>query len=151
MKILIVCRSYHRMNTQKVARAMAEATGATLMVVDEVRPEDLDGYDLVGFGSGIYGGGHHADLLALAGRVPAAEGRPVFVFSTAAGESETHHRALKEALAAKGCRIAGEFQCRGEFRLLRVIPVSRGHPDEQDLVKARAFARGLARGIPGGA
>ena len=151
MKILIVYRSYHRMNTQRVARAMTEATGATLMEVDEVRAEDLAGYDLVGFGSGIYGGRHHADLVALAGRMPVAEGRPVFVFSTAAGASDAHHRVLKEALGAKGCLIAGEFQCRGEFRLLRVIPVSRGHPDEQDLANARAFARRLAREIAGGA
>lgn len=151
MKILIVYSSYHRMNTQKVARAMAEATGATLVTVDEVRGEDLDGYDLVGFGSGIYGGRHHGDLVALAGRMPVAEGRPVFVFSTAAGASDTHHRALKEALAAKGCRIAGEFQCRGEFRLLRFIPVSRGHPDEKDLTNARSFARRLAGGRWAGA
>lgn len=151
MKVLIVYRSYHRMNTQKVARAMAEATGATLMTVDEVRPEDLAGYDLVGFGSGIYGGRHHPDLIALAERMPVAEGRPVFVFSTAAGAGDTHHRALQEVLAAKGCRIAGEFRCRGEFRLLRFIPVSRGHPDAEDLVNARTFARRLAGGRSAGA
>ncbi len=142
MKILIAYKSYHRMNTQMVARAMAETTGATLMTVDEVRPEDLDGYDLVGFGSGIYGGRHHRDLFTLVGQMPPAE-REVFVFSTSASANEEHHRPLREALAAKGCRIAGEFRCRGEFRLLRFIPVSRGHPDEKDLVNARTFARGL--------
>ncbi len=144
MKILIVYRSYHRMNTQKVARAMAEATGATLVTVDEVRPEDLDGYDLVGFGSGIYGGKHHKDLLALVERMPTGEGRKVFVFSTSGGANEEeHHRALREALAGKGCRVVGEFQCRGEFRILRLITTNRGHPDEKDLVNARTFARGL--------
>jgi flavodoxin len=145
MKTLIVYKSYHRMNTQKVARAMAEATGATLATIEEARPEDLDGYDLVGLGSGIYGGKHHGDLISLVERMPPGE-RAVFVFSTSGGESGEHHRALKEALAAKGCRVAGEFQCRGEFRLLRVITKNRGHPDEKDLADARAFARRLVTG-----
>ncbi len=144
MKILIVYRSYHRMNTRKVARAMAEATGATLATVDEVRPEDLDGYDLVGFGSGIYGGKHHRDLIALVERMPPAESRPVFIFSTSGGGKKENHRALRSALAAKGCRIAGEFSSRGEYRLLGFIKTSSGHPDEKDLTDARTFARGLA-------
>jgi flavodoxin len=141
---MIVYRSYHRMNTQKVARAMAEATGATLATVDETRPEDLDGYDLVGFGSGIYGGRHHGDLFALVERMPPSD-RAVFVFSTSGGASEEHHRALRSALAGKGCRVAGEFQCRGEYRLLRIITLNRGHPDERDVTNARTFARGLVR------
>ena len=94
MKILIVYRSYHRMNTQKVARAMAEATGATLATVDEVRPEDFDGYDLMGFGSGIYGGRHHKDLVALVEKMPSREGRRVFVFSTSGGANERSITAL---------------------------------------------------------
>lgn len=144
MKILIVYKSYHRMNTQKVARAMAEATGATLATVDEVRQGDLDGYDLMGFGSGIYGGKHHKDLLALVERISPGEEKKVFVFSTSGGANATeHHRALREALSGKGYRVAGEFQCRGEFRILRVITTNRGHPDEKDLVTARTFARGL--------
>ncbi|NLX49848.1 MAG: flavodoxin [Methanospirillum sp.] len=142
MKTLIVYRSYHRMNTQKIARAMAEATGATLVTVDEVRPGDLADYGLVGFGSGIYGGKHHADLFALVEDMPAAE-RAVFLFSTSAGEGPENHRALREALVAKGCRVAGEFACRGEFCILRFVTKNRGHPDETDLAAARTFARGL--------
>lgn len=34
------------MNTEKVAKAMAEAMNATLRKFGEVRPEDLAGYDL---------------------------------------------------------------------------------------------------------
>jgi len=39
-------------NTGKVAKAMAEAMNATLKKVEEVRPEELAGYDLFGIGSG---------------------------------------------------------------------------------------------------
>ena len=73
---------------------MAEATGATLVTVDEVRPDDLDGYDLVGFGSGIYGGKHHKDLFALVERMPSEEGRKVFVFSTSGGAKRRSITAL---------------------------------------------------------
>ena len=41
------------MNTETVAKAMAGAMKATLKRVEEVRPEDLAGYDLVGIRSGI--------------------------------------------------------------------------------------------------
>lgn len=142
MKVLIVSISYHRMNTERVARAMAEATGATLMGVGEAQPDDLAAYDLVGFGSGIYGSRHHRDLLALVTAIPAGE-RDVFIFSTAARPSAVHHSALAEILVAKGCRIVAEFRCRGEFRLLGPLGLNRGHPDEQDLKDARRFARGL--------
>jgi len=142
MKILIVYKSYHLMNTEKVARAMAEATNATLAKVDEVRPEDIATYDLVGFGSGIYGGRHHKELFALVGQMPSME-KPAFVFSTSGSGKEAYHRPLKEALTAKGCHIRGEFQCKGEVRFLRFIRTNRRHPDEKDLEDARTFARGL--------
>jgi flavodoxin len=155
MKILIVYRSQHRMNTQKVARAMAEATGATLATVDEVRPEDFDGYDLMGFGSGIYGGRHHQDLFALVERMTPGEGRKVFVFSTSGVAKDEYHRPLRDALAGKGCRVVGEFECPGEYSPLGVnlnlrgglgwlAGKNRGRPDEKDLTDARTFARGLA-------
>ena len=144
MKTLIVYMSYHRMNTERVARAMAEAMGATLMKTDEATPEDLAAYDLVGLGSGIYGGKHHKDLLALVERMPPAEGRRVFIFSTSGGGKEENHRTLRAALTAKGCRIVGEFACKGEYRLFGPISTSKGHPDEKEIAGARTFARGLA-------
>ena len=119
MKILIVYRSYHRMNTQKVVRAMAEATGATLVTVDEVRPEDLDGYNLVGFGSGIYGGKHHKDLFALVEKMPFEEGRKVFVFSTSGCHEGT---SLHRPPQGRPCREGG-YRDRG-----RVPVPGRGQP-----------------------
>lgn len=94
-------------------------------------------------GAGIYGGKHHKDLFALIEPMPTIEGRKVFVFSTSGGAKEEYHRPLREALAAKGCRIVGEFRCRGEFRLLGFIKTNKGHPDEKDLDDARHFAEGL--------
>ena len=54
------------------------------------------------------------------------------------------HRPLKQALAAKGYEIKGEFACRG-FDTWGPLWLTGGldwrHPDERDLVRAREFAQ----------
>ena len=154
MKTLIVYKSYHRMNTEKVAKAMAEAMNAQFTKVEDVRPEELAEYDLIGFGSGIYGLKHHRALIDLIETMPPMD-KNVFVFSTTGNFREVNHRLIKEKLTEKGCHIVGEFTCFGEFagalRLNRdwkgalafIGGKNKGHPDEKDLENARAFAEGL--------
>jgi flavodoxin len=146
MNILILYKSYHRMNTEKVAQAMAEAMNATLKKAGETRPEDLAGYDLIGIGSGIYAGKYHKSLFKLIENIPRLE-KDVFVFSTAGGPDEKFDRPMKDLLVSKGARIVGEFRCPGAAGLLGFTWANKGHPDEQDLEKARVFAKGL---IPSG-
>jgi len=154
MKTLIVYKSYHRMNTEKVAKAMAEAMNTQVTKVEDVRPEELAEYDLIGFGSGIYGLKHHKALIDLIETMPAMD-KNVFVFSTTGNFREVNHQRIKEKLTEKGCHIVGEFTCFGEFagalRLNRdwkgalafIGGKNKGHPDEKDLENARAFAEGL--------
>ena len=130
------------MNTGKVAKVMAETMNTTLKKVGEVRSEDLAGYDLVDFGSGIYMGKYHKDLFKLLRQVPRLE-KDAFIFSTAGGPEEKYDQPLKELLISKGSRIAGEFRCPGQSGLLGFTFSNKGHPDEQDLENARAFAKGL--------
>jgi flavodoxin len=144
MKALIICKSVHHGNTEKVAKAMAGVLGARLAQPEEIEPAALAEYDLVGFGSGIYMGKHHKTILDFAGRLP-QQGRAAFVFSTC-GSGKNQHKALLELLRQKGCTIKDEFTCAGfdtfgPFRL--VGGLKKGHPDEKDLEDARAFARGL--------
>jgi flavodoxin len=162
-KALIIVKSVHHGNTRKVAEAMAGILGAKVASPEEARAEGLDGYQMIGLGSGIYGGRHHKEVLELAGSLDAGEmgGKRFFIFSTSgAGEKamEKHHRRLKDMLRERGLEIAGEFSCRGlvtwgPFRL--VGGMSKGHPDGEDLERARGFARGLkdrvAPGADGGA
>ena len=145
MNALIIYKSYHRMNTEKVAHAMAQAMNATLKKVEEVGPEDLSGYDLIGIGSGIYGGRYHKDLFTLIEKAPVLE-KDVFLFHTAGKPDEKYDRPMKEQLIEKGCRIVGEFRCPGQTGFLGFTFTNRGHPDEQDLEKAREFANGLLTG-----
>jgi flavodoxin len=154
VETLIVYKSYHYMNTERVAKAMAEVIEAQISKVEDVVPEALGEFDLLGFGSGIYGAKHHYALIELVETMPAME-KDVFVFSTAGILRKANHRVIREKLAEKGCHIVGEFTCTGQFagtlRLKKdwtvvgefVGEMNRGHPDEIDLDNARAFARTL--------
>ncbi len=146
MKTLIVYKSVHHMNTEKVAKAMAEVLGAKLAQPEEVDPASLAEYDLIGFGSGIYFGKHHKTILALADRLPAI-GKDVFVFSTG-GNARDQNGALVAKLKEKGLNVKGSFNCTGfdtfgPFKLIGGL--QKGHPDEKDIEAARAFARGLKK------
>jgi flavodoxin len=130
MNVLILYLSYHRMNTEKVARAMAETMNAALKKVIDVRPEDLLGYGLIGFGSGIYGGRPHKTLLMLVDRIPRME-KDAFIFSTAGNPQEKYHQPLKDLLVSKdsvssGSTSVGKYSGRCGFPWsIRDIPMNR--------------------------
>jgi flavodoxin len=94
MNTIIVYKSCHRMNTEKVANAMAGAMSAQLTKVADARPEALAGCDLIGFGSGIYGLKHHKSLIDLIEAVPAMD-KSVFVFRPAATFERVNHKLIK--------------------------------------------------------
>ena len=146
MKTLIICKSVHHQNTEKVAKAMADVLGAKLAQPEEIDPSSLAEYDLIGFGSGIYMGKHHKTLLDLAGKL-AQQNKAAFVFSTC-GSGKSQHKALLEVLRQNGFAIKGEFICAGfdTFGPFKFIGgLKKGHPDEKDLEDARTFARGLLK------
>ena len=145
MNVLIIYKSYSKMNTEKVAKAMAEVMNATLKKVEEVRPEDLAGFDLVGIGSGIYAGKYHKSLFRLFDTIPRLE-KDVFLFHTAGGPDEKYDQPMKVLLMKKGARVVGEFRCPGAAGLLGFTWANKGHPNDQDLEHARAFAKGLLGG-----
>jgi len=149
MKTLIIYKSIHHGNTEKIAKVIADVLEAKL-----VKPEELDinmvaeNY-LVGFGSGIYYGKHHKDLLNVVNNLSSVKSKKAFIFSTSGtGEKSINrnHRFLKGKLMAKGFTIVGEFSCRAldSFALLKLIGgINKGKPDENDLRKAEDFARSL--------
>jgi len=158
MKCLIVCSSVHHGNTRKIANAMAEILDAELAGPGEVDTGDLESYDLIGFGSGIYFGTHHRSLLRFADKLPELRGKRGFIFSTSgvgnAGNMvhnirlgiSHYHVPLRKKLAAKGLDIRGEFDCRGFDTAgpLKIIGgIRRGRPDKRDIKRARTFAAGL--------
>lgn len=143
MKILIVYESFHHGNTERIARAMAEAAGARLAHVKEVSKDDVAAADIVGFGSGIYFWQHHHRLLKLADELSLQKGKNAFLFSTAGLRLPLlMHHVMRKKLRKKGFRIVGEFACRGldTFGPLSLIGgIARKKPDEHDLRKAQQF------------
>ena len=144
MKTLIICESVHHGNTKKIADAMAVVLNAEVKKSSDVDIGKLGEYDLIGFGSGIYMGKMHKNLLKLIDDLPST-GKKAFIFSTAGGDNENmkYHKALKDKLASKGFKVTDEFTCRGfdTFGPLVLIGgVNKGKPDEKDMESARQFA-----------
>ncbi len=144
MKTLIVCKSTHHGNTMKVAQAVAEVLGADIRDPSEVTPGDLDRYDLVGFGSGIYNRRHHVSLFELVDSLDTPRNGRCFIFSTASTCYLRPHQPLKAALAAKGFDVVDEFVCRGfmDYGFTKYLAggINKGRPNRSDLDGARAFA-----------
>jgi len=153
-RALLVVYSYHHRNTEAIARAIAAALGAAVVTPQEIDSTEVAGYDLVGFGSGIYSARHHTSLLDLADRLPHVSNRNAFIFSTcgvpAFGFSQgfvlKNHSALRERLLAKGYKIVDEFGCVGfnTNSFLRFFGgLNKGRPNAEDLKRAEEFAHSL--------
>jgi len=54
MKSLLVLFSYHHNNTKKIAKVFAKVLDAQIKTPQQINLEELQEYDLIGFGSGIY-------------------------------------------------------------------------------------------------
>jgi flavodoxin len=147
-KTLLICFSSHHGNTRRVADAMAEEIGATILTPEQVRPEQIDDYELVGWGSGIYFGRNADSLIRLATSLP-NQPRQAFIFSTAGLPFLRwwFHASLRSTLKSRGCAVVGEFSCRGWDTvgpLAWIGGIDRNHPNEKDLKRARSFVRSLA-------
>ena len=149
-KPLIVLFSYHHNNTEKIAKAMQKVLDAEIKTPQEINPEELPNYDLVGFGSGIYSAKHDKSLLKLADKLPEVNNNNAFLFSTAGitGKSKSlkDHSTLREKLQMKGYLITGEFQCKGfnTNSFLKLFGgMNKGRPNSKDLKHAEEFAKGL--------
>jgi flavodoxin len=150
-KALIIYVSVHHGSTAAVAHAMAKVLHADVLVPEEVNERTLRGYDIIGFGSGIYFGSHHRRLRSLVERLPQAHGTRAFVFSTSGRGRDQWwpwQAPLESVLRDKGYDVVGTFACQGFDTvgpLALVGGIGKGHPDARDLARARRFAQRVAR------
>lgn len=151
---LVIVFSYHHGNTEKIAHAIAGVLGAEVKTPQDVRPEEIMGYDLVGFGSGIYSATFDPSVLTLADRLPRVMGKKAFLFSTygapamfAGGDFvRNNHAEIRKKMEAKGYIIIGEFGCAGwntNSFLKYFGGLNKGRPDTNDLKNAKEFTRNL--------
>ncbi len=150
MRALLILYSYHHNNTEKVTNVLAKVLDAQIKTPQEIKPEELQEYSLIGFGSGIYGAKHHKSLLDLADRLPQVTDRKAFIFSTSAimGKEKVanDHSTLREKLQPKGYMIVDEFACKGfntNSFMKYLGGMNKGRPNAEDLKNAEKFALNL--------
>jgi flavodoxin len=154
MKSLLVVYSYHHNNTGKIAEVIARVLEAQVKTPQQTDPESLPEYDLLGFGSGIDSDKHYQVLLDFAYKLPQLADKNAFIFSTSGVTGEEKrvkdHSALRGILQGKGCRVVGEFQCRG-FNTNSFLGffggMNKGRPNAEDLKHAEEFAQSLKRSL----
>ena len=147
MKTAICYYSRHHGNTRTVLETMAQEGEVDLLDVTTRQTVRLEGYDCVGFASGIYGFEVQKAVVDFA-RQYLPQGKPVFFVYTYGGARGSGAKALEEIAREKGCPVLGEFSCKGydtfgPFKL--VGGIAKGHPDERDLENARQFYREIQR------
>ncbi|MBN1694301.1 flavodoxin family protein [candidate division WOR-3 bacterium] len=150
-KMIIICESVHHDNTLKIARAIGEVLEAEIIKPRDFNESTIPDYDFIGFGSGIYGGAHHKNLLDLAEKFETQNGKKAFIFSTSMIRMSVMHKALRDKLLKKGFDIIGEFHCKGftDYSILKYFfgGVNKGRPNKKDLQKAQTFAKKLKEQI----
>jgi flavodoxin len=123
-------------NTRKVAEAVAAELGTAardIKTVDRV----ADGANII-LGSGCYGAVLAKDIADFLDRNH-KPGRKIAMFTTSVLGLGKEVELMEKQIRDKGVEVAGSFNCYGQF-----LGVKKGHPDKDDLDKAREFARGLA-------
>lgn len=145
MQTLIICHSGPEQNSLKIAEAIAQEMQAQVRKPFELQPQQLQTYDIIGFGSGIYFNRHHKSLMDFVDQLPVL-GKRVFIFSTSGAGSTAAHRSLRKKLTFRWCYVLGEFACKahdifGPFKWFGGL--NKGRPNEKDLEKARHFGRSL--------
>ncbi len=147
MRTVIIYKSIHHENTKKIAQVLGKELNAKILEVENFK-EDLNKFDLIGFGSGIYAWRHHQKILDFVDNLPNLKGKKAFIFSTSGARFliGRAHIPLKNRLLKKGFEVVGEFNCLGwdTFGPLKLFGgINKGRPNEADFHKAEKFAKKL--------
>ncbi|MBL7054788.1 flavodoxin family protein [Candidatus Woesearchaeota archaeon] len=144
MNVLIICQSIHHGNTMKVAKVIAGQLNADIKKPSEVKPADINKYDVIGFGSGIYNGKHHISQFKLVENLEVQKNKKAFIFSTASICYKKMHEPLRQELISKRFDIIDEFICKGfiNYSFIKYFfgGLNKKRPNEKDLSKAKDFA-----------
>lgn len=149
MRTLIIYYSYYRNHTDKIARVFADRIDCDLIRLEGDRhfDIDLDKYDLIGFGSGIYTETISPKIFLLVDKLN-LQGKDVFVFSTSGIGMTFYNKSLIKVLEAKGAINRGSFACLGSFETrdfsnFRGFDLfsffAKGHPNKRDYKRAEKF------------
>lgn len=147
MKSLIVYCSEYNKNTEKIARIFANKTDCDLISIRDISDINIENYNLIGFGSGVYKESLSPKLYKLVNKLN-LKSKSVFVFSTNGVGMKFYNNSLIKLLESKGAINKGSFACKGSFiardfsnkKLFDIMAkLSQGHPNDRDFKKAERF------------
>ncbi len=124
-------------NTEKLAKAIAEAVGVEALTTDTPLSEDVD---VLFLGSAVYAYGVDESVKKFISGIDVKVGK-VVNFSTAALIKSTYKQVAKLLEQKKIPLAKEEYYCRGSFG-----PLHAGKPDADDMKAAAAFARKVVNG-----
>lgn len=155
MKILIVYCSDYNKNTEKVAKAFAEKADCELVNIRNADDINIDNYNLIGFGSGVYRESLSPKVTRIVDKLN-LKGKNVFVFSTSGAGMKFYNNSLIKLLESKGAINKGSFACKGSFvaedftdkKIFHIASkLSKGHPNEKDIKVAGLFMEKLVQSL----
>lgn len=147
MKSLIIYCSEYKNNTEKIARIFAEKADCELVNIKDIRDINIENYNLIGFGSGVYRESLSPKVFRLVDQLN-LQGKSVYVFSTSGVGMKFYNNRLIKLLQSKGAICKGSFSCKGSFiareftnkNIFDILgKLSQGHPNDRDYKKAQKF------------
>lgn len=147
LRCLIIYTSTYRGNTEKIAKIFADEINADLFNLKNNNDINLQEYDLIGFGSGVYKESISPKLKNFVDKLN-LESKNVFVFSTSGVGLKFYNKKLEKLLKLKGANCKGSFSCKGSFdsrefsdnKIFEFMSrFSQGHPNTNDIMKAKKF------------
>ena len=155
MKVLILYYSGYRNHTEKIAGIFADKIDCDLINIKESENVNIEGYNLIGFGSGVYKESLHQKLYRMVEKLD-LNGRNTFVFSTSGVGMKFYNNGLIKLIDSKGGINKGSFACIGSFspreftdnKIFNLMGrLSHGHPNDKDFKKAEIFIKDLVKFI----
>ena len=167
MKILVTYFSQTG-NTEKVAKAIqeeaAQANEVELKKLEEVGSGDIAGYDFIFLGSPLHGGNLASPVKDFLSGIQAASGQKMAGFITHSAPAYPEQamdgfvEPIKTACQENNIEYKGCFDCQGflteslhemikknqkltDEEWNKRVEQMTGHPDDEDLNQARAFAK----------
>ena len=132
-------------NTRKIARAIHRGARTLLekchiAPIKEVKPKDLDNYDLIGLGSPVWMGAEPPNVRLFTESLPDQKGKHLFSFCTHGTMPELYFPTVVRRLKSRNYTVIGTRDWYGGSPGPEPY-YTDGHPDEIDLKEAEEFGR----------
>lgn len=142
-KIIVIYASKSG-NTEKIAKSIAEQLNCEAVKVTQTSPSgfDLEIYDWIFLGTGLYAGTPNEDIVKFLGNLNLKSQKQFALFITWGGASGSDKMALgklRALLKNKGQKVLDEhFAAYGGWR---GILMKRGHPKPEEIQAAAVWAK----------